>query len=96
MFRIIRLSQLFVQPLPTTTPDNRQSIALNSYALIHVLFTAENFRPCNPDFYLHRTQSCDKTRHTARHKLRLSTYRASTTVASTYRLYIRPTHSLTS
>jgi len=30
MFRIIRLSQLFVQPFPTTTPDNRQSIAPTS------------------------------------------------------------------
>jgi len=67
MFPIIGPSQLFVQPLPTTTSEIRQSIAPTFWTLIHFLFTAENIRPCNPDFYPHRNQICDETLHTARH-----------------------------
>jgi len=42
------------------------------------------------------TNQHNETRHTARHTLRLSTYRASTTVAPVWRLYIRPPDRLNS
>jgi hypothetical protein len=52
MFRILPFSQLYVHPLPTITPDSREYIVPTSQTLIHVLFTAESVRPCNPFIYI--------------------------------------------
>jgi hypothetical protein len=93
MFRIIRLSQVFVQPLPTVTriidgllhllPRALSMFYLKQKTSGHAILT---FIHIELSAVTKRITQLDTHTHTQH-------YQASTTVASAYRWYRRPAHT---